>query len=292
MAAVTEFRSSAPQTSTSGQATQQLLAPQSTQSAVVQLVDPRETLTPMLEGLSRALGYRRAVVALYDPARGALRGSVGLNVPDALVESIEIPLGEVESPMVIALREGVPLRVDDTRTQSRLREDALGLLLEMEISSFAVVPLRSTSEHFGLATWQGRDVPSVGVVILSKDDTITDADIERLMPFGAQAGEALVRASDVERLKDSSEQHAVEKEWLFWMINGFADPVVLTDANNEIIIENVRAETLFKASPGDSEGKRRAIQMNNFWFSATLSTSKLEQDAAGRYVRDLTLVDP
>ena len=246
----------------------------------------------MLEGLSRALGYRRAVVALYDPSRGALRGTVGLNVPDALVESIEIPLGEEESPMVIALREGVPLRVDDTRTQSRLRPDALGLLLEMEISSFVVVPLRSSSEQFGLATWQGRDVPAVGVVILSKDDTITDADIERLMPFGAQAGEALVRASDVERLKDSSEQHAIEKEWLFWMINGFADPVVLTDANNDIIVENVRAETLFKANPGDSEGKRRAISMNNFWFSAALSTSNLEQNSAGRSVRDLTLVDP
>jgi len=113
----------------------------------------------MLEGLSRALGYRRAVVALYDPGRGALRGTVGLNVPDALVESIEIPLVEAESPMVIALREGVPLRVDDTRTQSRLGEDALGLLLEMEISSFVVLPLRSSSEQFGLATWQGRDVP-------------------------------------------------------------------------------------------------------------------------------------
>src|SRR6266567_1429522 len=260
--------------------------------AVVQLVDPRETLTPMLEGLSRALGYRRAVVALYDPARGVLRGTVGLNVPDALVESIEIPLGEAESPMVIALREGVPVRVDDARTQSYLREDALGLLLEMEISSFAVVPLRSSSEQYGLATWQGRDVPAVGVVILSKDDTITDADIERLMPLATQGGEALVRASDVERLKDSSEQHAVEKEWLFWMVNGFADPVILTDANNDIILENVRAETLFKANPDDSEGKRRAISMNNFLFTAALSTSKLEQYAGGRVTRDLTLVDP
>src|ERR1700716_967200 len=156
MIPVTEFRSSAPQASTSGQGGQHA-APQSIQSAVVQLVDPRETLTPMLEGLSRALGYRRAVVALYDPARGVLRGTVGLNVPDALVESIEIPLGEAENPMIIALREGVPLRVDDIRTQSHLREDALGLLLEMDITSFAVVPLRSSSEHFGLATWQGRD---------------------------------------------------------------------------------------------------------------------------------------
>jgi signal transduction histidine kinase len=292
MSPVSEFRSSAPQTSTSGQGSPAPAAPQSIQSAVVQLVDPRETLTPMLEGLSRALGYRRAVVALYDPSRGVLRGTVGLNVPDALVESIEIPLGEAESPMVIALREGVPVRVDDIRTQSRLGEDALGLLLEMEISSFAVVPLRSSSEQYGLATWQGRDVPSVGVVILSKDGPITDADIERLMPFATQAGTALVRASDVERLQDSSEQHAVEKEWLFWMVNGFADPVVLTDADNDIILQNVRAQTLFKANPDASEGKRRAIWMNNFLFTATLSTSKLEQNAAGRSASDLTLVDP
>src|SRR5438128_12003744 len=130
--AVTEFRSSAPQPSTSGQAAQQLLAPQSIQSAVVQLADPRETLTPMLEGLSRALGYRRAVVALYDPSRGALRGTVGLNVPDTLVASIEIPLGEAQSPLVIALREGVPLRVADARTPSYLREDVVRPPLEME----------------------------------------------------------------------------------------------------------------------------------------------------------------
>ena len=97
MAAVTEFRSSAPQTAATGQSVLPIV-PQSVQSAVVQLVDPRETLTPMLEGLSRALGYRRAAVALYDPARGVLRGTVGLNVPDALVESIEIPLDEAEPP--------------------------------------------------------------------------------------------------------------------------------------------------------------------------------------------------
>src|SRR5205823_11760803 len=122
--------------------------------------------------------------------------------------------------------------------------------------------------------------------------TITDADIERLMPFATQAGTALVRASDVERLRDSSEQHAVEKEWLFWMINGFADPVILTDANSDIILQNLRAETLFKSNADDSEGKRRAIWMNNFLFTAALSTSVLEQNTAGRAANDLTLVDP
>jgi signal transduction histidine kinase len=291
LAAVTDFRSSAPQGAGTGQPPPPV-APQSVQSAVVQLTDARQTLTPMLEGLSRALGYRRAAVALYDPARSALRGTIGLNLPDALVESIEIPLAEADSPVVIALREGVPLRVDDTRTQSRLREDALNLLLEMEISSFVVIPLRSTSEPFGLATWRGRDVQAIGVVILSKDEPITDADIERLMPFGTQAGTALVRASDVERLRDSSEQHAVEKEWLFWMINGFADPVVLTDAKNDIILQNLRAETLFKANADDREGKRHAISMNKFLFTVALSKATLEQNAARRSADDLTLVDP
>jgi signal transduction histidine kinase len=286
------FTATAPQSAQSGQPAAPLAAPpQSVQSAVVQFVDPRETLMPMLEGLSRALGYRRALVALYDPARGALRGTVGLNIPETIGELIEVSLGQTDNPLVIALREGVPQRVDDVSKETRLREHIQGVLLEMEIASFVVMPLRSTSEQFGLATWQGRDVPAVGVVILSKDETITDADIERLMPFATQAGTALVQASDAERFKDSSEQHAVEKEWLFWMVNGVADPVILTDASNDIILQNVRAESLFKASPGDSEGKRRAIWLNNFWFTAELSKSKLElSTAAGR--PELTLVDP
>jgi nitrogen-specific signal transduction histidine kinase len=285
-----ESRNAAPQTSQSGQVAHPA-RPQSIQSAVVQLVDPRETLTPMLEGLSRALGYRRAVVTLYDPARGALRGTVGLNVPEAIGESIEVPLNDVENPLVIALREGVPQRVGDVRKETRLREHLQSLLLEMEISSFVVVPLQSTSEQFGLASWQGRDVPAVGVVILSKEEPISEVDVERLMPFATTAGTALVRASDVERFKDSSEQHAVQKEWLFWMVNGVADPVILTDANNDIILQNVRAENLFKSSSADSEGKKRAIWMNNFMFTAALSTAMLEQNQPGGRP-ELTLVDP
>jgi signal transduction histidine kinase len=90
----------------------------------------------------------------------------------------------------------------------------------------------------------------------------------------------------------SAEQHAVEKEWLYWMVNGCPDPVVLTDANNTILLENVRAETLFKADPEASETNRRAISLNNSRFTAALSASTLEADATGRSVCDLTLLDP
>src|SRR6266536_3149268 len=268
----TESRASAPQASQSSQITPG--PPQSVQSAVVQLADPSETLIPMLEGLSRAL-----------------RGTIGLNVPAPFAESIEVSLTEVDNPLVIALREGIPQRVDAVASEQNLPEHLQGLLVEMEINSFVAVPLRSPSEQSGLATWQGRDVPAVGVVLLSKEGPTSDADIERLLPFGATAGEALVRASDVERLKDSSEQHAVEKEWLFWMVNGVADPVILSDAKNDIILQNVRAESLFKTSAGDSDGKRRAIRMNNSLFTAALSTAKLQPTTPSTRP-ELTLVDP
>jgi signal transduction histidine kinase len=264
-------------------------------------LDPRETLLPMLEGISRALGYRRALVALFDPSRAALRGTVGLNVPEPIAEALEVPLAEADNPLVVTLLTAAPRRVEDVRAEDRLGEHTMALLLEMDIQSFVVAPLRSTSEPSSLApatdgrrpagARDGREIPAVGVVLLSRDGVVTDADIERLMPFAAQAGAALVQASDAERLRDSTERLAVEYEWLWWMVNGVADPVVLTDANNDIVLHNLSAEALFKVSAGDSEGKRRAIWMNNFLFTAALSTSKLEQ-TSGRSARELTLVDP
>src|SRR3954465_7379158 len=115
----TEFRGSGPQTSQSTHGALAPSAPQSLQSAVVELVDPRETLTPMLEGLSRALGYGRAVVALYDPAGGALRGTIGLNVLETIAQSLEVPITQIDNPLIIALREGAPQRVEDVRTEPR-----------------------------------------------------------------------------------------------------------------------------------------------------------------------------
>src|SRR6266508_4431785 len=207
--------------------------------------DPRQTLLPILEGLSRALGYRRALVALYDADRATLRGTIGLNVPDALSEALEVGLADEANPLVVALLEGRPLRVDDVRTETRLTEHAIALLLEMDITSFVVAPLPinvepasrsdSRADRSLVSTWLGREIPAVGVVLLSRDDTITDADIDRLMPFATQAGTALARVSDAERLRDSTERYAIEDEWLWWMVNGLADPIEGTELLFEMI---------------------------------------------------------
>jgi PAS domain S-box-containing protein len=100
-----------------------------------------------------------------------------------------------------------------------------------------------------------------------------------------------MREQDVQVLRQASESHAVEKEWLWWMVNSVADPVLVTDAQNDILHLNRRAEHLFRSSDEDSAGKRRAVWMNNFLFTAALSAWNL--DTASRATnREVTLVDP
>lgn len=273
-----------------------------------------QTLAVMLDGLSRAFGYSRALVALYDSGRGLLRGSVAFNVPEEIAEALEVSIEERDHPLVAALLQAIPIRVDDVGTDTRLDEHDRALLLEIGISSFVLVPLHSTAEpssprsrasalaHAAGATSDadarfspgqafGRDIPVAGVIMLSKEGGITDADVEGLMPFANQAGATLATARNVEMFRDSSERYAIENEWLWWMVNSVADPVVVTDAQNDIIRQNRQAELIFRVRPEDGDGKKNAIRMNNFLFTAALSTANLEHGARGSS-RELSLVDP
>src|SRR5712692_4919973 len=99
------------------------------------------------------------------------------------------------------------------------------------------------------------------------------------------------RLDHAELLRRASESHAIEKEWLWWMLNAVDDPVLVADAQNDILHSNRRAELLFRASDEDSAGKRRAVWMNNFLFTASLSTWSLER-ASRADNREVTLVDP
>src|SRR5438552_3901215 len=69
------------------------------------------------------------------------------------------------------------------------------------------------------------------------------------------------------------------------------DPVLVADAQNDILHFNRRAEHLFRATDEDSAGKRRAVSMNNFLFTAALSGWSLERGTRGAN-REVTLVDP
>jgi len=243
--------------------------------------DPRETLEPMLDDLVRGLGYDKAVVLVYDEPSASLRGLFGWNVTDDQARRLIIGVAGSDNPLVVALRTGAPQRVD-SGDGVKLDENTGTALAEMGIGGFVAAPLRSTT---------GRSDGPRAVVLLSRKDGVREADMERLVPFARQASAALMREQDVQVLRQASESHAVEKEWLWWMVNSVADPVLVTDAQNDILHLNRRAEHLFRSSDEDSAGKRRAVWMNNFLFTAALSAWNL--DTASRVTnREVTLVDP
>lgn len=242
--------------------------------------DARETLEPMLDDLARGLGYERAIVLVHDAPSATLRGLFGLNIRDEQARTLVIPLTRADDPLVVALRAGVPQRVDDVGTDERLDETERQLLVGMGITRCVAASLPGT----------GHERPSA-VVILGRERALTDADLERLLPFARQAGAALTREHDVELLRRASESHAIEKEWLWWMLNSVDDPVLIADVQNDILHFNRRAEHLFRASDEDSPGKRRAVWMNNFLFTASLSTWSLDSSSRSTN-REVTLVDP
>ena len=243
--------------------------------------DPRETLEPMLDDLVRGLGYDKAVVLVYDEASASLRGLFGWNVTDDQAKRLMLGVAGSDNPLVVALRTGTPQRVD-LDDGATLDVNTGATLADMGIGSFVAAPLRSAT---------GRSDGPRAVVLLARKGGVRDADLERLVPFARQASAALIREQDVQLLQRASESHAVEKEWLWWMVNSVADPVLVTDPQNDILHLNRRAEHLFRSSDEDSAGKRRAVWMNNFLFTAALSAWNL--DTASRATnREVTLVDP
>jgi len=255
--------------------------------------DPRETLEPLLDDLMRTLGFERAVVLLYDDESVALTGSFGIGVSDAIARELVIPLALPDDPIVAALRGGIPQRIRDATSDEHISATVRATLTKAKLGSIVAAPLRSTTER-GPSTaapgWEHRG-EWAGVVLLSRASGVTESDVDALVPFARKAGEALSRQRDVDLLRDTSEAHAIEKEWLWWMLNGVGDAVLVTDSNNDIVMQNHRAELLFRASDEDSAGRRRAVWMNNFLFTAALSTWNLEKLGATTS-REVTLVDP
>src|SRR5438552_1053490 len=212
------------------------------------LADLHDAVQPVLEELSQALGYATAFVALIDVEQEIVEGVAGVAAPEPLIDLLPLVL-------VQTLRLGKPLRVDDTMHDPRLGRELREECLSLGMLAFAAIPL----------------LPASAVLVVSKNHPIGDSEVNELIPYTGQLATAVVERREVRRLQESGEQQAVEKEWLWWMVNAVQDPVLLTDESNTVLLSNVHAERLFKANPDDREGKRYAIQINNILLSSALS---------------------
>ena len=72
------------------------------------------------------------------------------------------------------------------------------------------------------------------------------------------------------------------------VMQSMADPVILTDTQHRVIMQNKAAERFFRVPDEMTEGLVRAVELNNLLFSAALSSMLVSGTDSHR---DLTLVD-
>ncbi|MGH7504272.1 MAG: histidine kinase dimerization/phospho-acceptor domain-containing protein, partial [Longimicrobiales bacterium] len=127
----------------------------------------------------------------------------------------------------------------------------------------------------------------IGLVLIDQDT----ADARCLFAHEAlqRCGPALDMCGRAEALTSRARQLGTQRDLLTDLINTLGDPILLTNSRQEIILTNRRAEQLFAPQPDDSEGRRRAIQINNLLFSSFLTQTVMSGAESGG--RELNLVD-
>ncbi len=229
--------------------------------------DVTSTARLAVDWLGEHAGVRQAICALVSEDAARLNGVCGLGLSSAVVSDFTIDLEERSHPLVKVLSGAAPeLFPRNARQPSTPMH---GPLLAVSLHS------RDPKLEFraGLLLVAGQ------AAVDNPQDILWAAEV---------LGEKLVhqRASQLV----AERRFARERGLLTNIINAVTDPILLTDPEGRLLVANARAEKLLLAKDDESEGRRRAIALNNMLFSAALSSKAVGHNEPSR--NELLLVDP
>jgi PAS domain S-box-containing protein len=104
------------------------------------------------------------------------------------------------------------------------------------------------------------------------------------------AGPVVMRLEELDDALKDNERLRQQRDRLTLMVDSLPDPVVITNATNDIISSNRQADYLLNARETDNPGRRRAIELNNLLFTSFLAKAMMGGSQGG--ARELNLVDP
>src|SRR5689334_9219910 len=255
----------------------------------------QERLLLALEAISTNFGHRQAAIALINEREAELRirAAVGFEGDPAATKT-EIPL-DSSAACVRVIHDAQPLWIsmeEDEASRSlfgnmRWRSEVLAVPL-FGISEIPSRPgaVRNNNQYWAFETGARMGVLYVG----ANQDGIDDESLTLMKRFAERIGIVASLAAHQERLVGTVTKLQRERQWIESIMKSVADPIVLTDLDNQILLQNRRAEELFSGSANAGEGKRRALKMNDLLFSAYLSSDTVSSSEVIQ--RDITLVDP
>jgi len=268
-------------------------------SALAEAPDLPAAASFLLAQLVDITGAPRALVLRLDPAYEGLVyvASVGFDPEPA---RLSIPLVDLSNPVVISTLALVPVRGNKSLGFRALAGLEEWLLLPMSQPRQRGAPERMAPQRAseliaspGIAVLEPAarrlGVAPAGIVLF--EGPIDDDAVAEATEVLALADPIVSRIATLDLAQELADQLAQRRDRLTLMVDSLPDPVVITNAANDIIAQNQRAERLLHVRDDDSPGRRRAIELNNLLFTSFLSKAAMagvQQSGA----RELNLVDP
>jgi PAS domain S-box-containing protein len=213
---------------------------------------------------------------------------------------IAIPITNLSSPLVVCaltlapIKGGSPsplrtlgsvdswvaLPLSQPRSRGALETMALQRGAEL-LSSQNITLLEPPDRRLGAA-------PAGAVLV---EGVIEGVMLDEVLELVTLASPVLARLGALEDSRQLGERLSQQRDRFTLMVDSLPDPVVITNAANDIIAQNHRAGRLLHGNEDDSPGRRRALELNNLLFTSFLSKAVMtggHQSGA----RELNLVDP
>jgi signal transduction histidine kinase len=259
-----------------------------------------EEIFPLLLEEIIALGYPRALVMDVNLDSGEVTPAAAMKWPQAQLEKFSSALWMQDHPLVGVLHAARPEVLSKGTLYSRplyvhpILYSNRNLCWEADrirtASCLAVQNFRREKrvrlEDQVCSTCEMRAYAAAVVVELPKGHT--EQRVAELGELIDLANRYLSRLFKVEHYYNRMRDMEITIAQMGTVMQSMADPVILTDTQHRVIMQNKAAERFFRVPEEMTEGLVRAVEFNNLLFSAALSSMLVSGSDSHR---DLTLVD-
>jgi PAS domain S-box-containing protein len=267
-------------------------------SALAEAPDLTAALSFLLAQLAEIAGARR-VYALVPDDEGELRPVAQLGFMPEDPGPASLSTGDADHPLVVAALGMVPVAGHEIDSRhSTPFAPWVALPLPRPHYRGAPKPLTESQARERLAGTPSAQLAPVGprrlastpggVVVL---EGISSGELlDALAEITFLAGPVVMRVKELEEIAMDNERLRQQRDRLTLMVDSLPDPVVITNASNDIVSSNRQADYLLNARENDNAGRRRAIELNNLLFTSYLAKAMMGGSTGG--ARELNLVDP
>jgi PAS domain S-box-containing protein len=267
-------------------------------SALAEAPDLAAAATFLLGDLLAETGATRALLLRFDTIEEhlALEAHLGFETPPPN----EYMIGERSHPWMVSTLALTPVASDGPPRPGARIPFGAWTAFPMPRPHYRGAPaiwsdayaqdvLVSTGAHLVPLEDRSFSAAPGGVVVV--DIAVPNPQLQTIATVMMFAGPVLFRVAAHLEAQRAYDRISQDHNRFQQMVDSLPDPVVITDASNDIVVQNKRAEHLLFTGEGDSPGRRRAVEMNNLLFSSFLSRAMIAgTPSAGP--RELNLVDP